>query len=203
MTQKFTPAALAAFAVLSLLAAPSQADPRDDDDSGSALNTRLPTGQWITPTAARQSVYQPLLPRLPDAPTLPAGYAQSEALSPDGKTLLVLTSGYNYVVDAAGKFLPKDSTQFVFVYDVSRSTPVQRQVLQVSNSYVGIAFAPDGKSFYVPGAGEDNVHVFALQGGSWAESGTPIPLGHATGLGLAQGPTATGIAVTADGKRAV
>ncbi len=170
---------------------------------GTTPRTRLPSGQWITPTAASGAVYQPLMPGLKDMPSLPAGYAQSEALSPDGKTLLVLTSGYNYVVDANGKFLPADSTQFIFVFDVSRGAPKQKQVLQVSNSYVGIVFAPDGKSFYVPGAGEDNVHVFALQGGAWAESGSPIPLGHAAGNGLAQGPTATGIAVTADGKRAL
>jgi YVTN family beta-propeller protein len=175
----------------------------NDGDAQHAERTRLPTGQWISPTLARGSTYQRLLPNLKDAPNLPAGYAQSETLSPDGSTLLVLTSGYNYVVDANGKFLPADSTQFVFVFDVSRGAPVQRQVLQVSNSFVGIAFAPDGRSFYVPGAGEDNVHVFALQGAGWAESGAPIKLGHSSANGLAQGPTATGIAVTADGTRAL
>ena len=176
-----------------------------DHDRGTQApgRTRLPTGQWITPTEARGAVYMPLRPGLQDMPSLPAGYAQSEALSPDGKTLLVLTSGYNYVVDGAGKFLPKDSTQFVFVFDVSHGEPVQKQVVQVSNSYVGIAFAPDGKSFYVPGAGEDNLHVFTLGAAGWSESGTPIKLGHSAGNGLAQGPTATGIAVTADGKRAL
>jgi len=76
-------------------------------------------------------------------------------------------------------------------------------VLKVSNSYVGIAFSPDGRKFYVPGAGEDNVHVFALNSGTWTESGAPIKLGHTSGLGIGQGPTATGIAVTVDGTRAV
>ena len=163
----------------------------------------LPTGQYITPMAAPNAVYQPLLPNLPDAPTVKAGYADSEALSPDGRTLLVLTTGYNYVVDGNGKKLPKDSTQFIFVFDVSSGAAVQRQILQVSNSFVGIAFAPDGKTFYVPGAGEDNVHVFALQGSTWGESGKPIPLGHKTANGIAQMPLASGIAVTADGTRAV
>ena len=170
---------------------------------GTVSTTQLPTGQVMSPTAAPGSVYTVLNPGLKDNPTLAAGYAQSEALSPDGKTLLILTSGYNYVVDANGKYLPADSTQFVFVYDVSGAAPVQKQVLPVSNSYVGIAFSPDGSKFYVPGAGEDNLHVFASTAGSWAESGTPIKLGHSAGLGLAQGPTATGVAVTADGTRAV
>ena len=178
--------------------------------STSALNGQnghgqavLPTGQTITPTAAPRALYQPLLPRLADVPNLPAGYAVSEALSPDGKTLLVLTTGYNFVVDGTGKELPNDSTQFIFVFDVSRGTAVQKQVLQVSNSFVGIAFAPNGMTFYVPGAGEDNIHVFALQGGAWMEWGAPIKLGHTAGVGIAQGPLASGIAVTADGKRAV
>lgn len=163
----------------------------------------LPTGQTITPTAAPGTVYTPLLPKLPDMPNLPAGYAETTVLSPDGKTLLVLTTGYNYVVDGQGKGLPNDSTQFVFVYDVSNGPAVQKQVLQVSNSFVGIAFSPDGNSFYVPGAAEDNVHVFTQQNGSWAENGSPIKLGHKAGVGLAQTPLASGIAVTADGTRAV
>ncbi|GAC1412568.1 MAG: alkaline phosphatase family protein [Burkholderiaceae bacterium] len=117
---------------------------------------------------------------------------------------MVLTTGYNYITDDKGVFVPGDSTQFVFVFDVSSGNPVQKQVLPVSNSYVGIAFAPDGKKFYVPGGGEDNLHVFALGTNGWAESGTPVPLGHnKTGNGLAQGPLASGIAVTADGARAV
>jgi len=170
---------------------------------GNVSTTPLPTGQLMSPTAAPGSVYTVLNPGLKSNPTLPAGYAQSEVLSPDGKTLLVLTSGYNYIVDANGKFLPSDSTQFIFVFDVSGGAPVQKQVLSVSNSYVGIAFSPDGKKFYVPGAGEDNLHVFALNAGAWGEAGAPIKLGHAAGLGLAQGPTAMGVAVTADGTRAL
>ncbi|WP_407692538.1 beta-propeller fold lactonase family protein [Ramlibacter aquaticus] len=170
---------------------------------GTVSTTPLPTGQLMSPTATPGAAYMTLVPGFKTNPSLPAGFAQSEALSPDAKTLLVLTSGYNYVVDSSGKQVPGDSTQFVFVFDVSAGAPVQKQVLPVSNSYVGIAFAPDGKKFYVPGAGEDNIHVFAFNGTAWAESGTPIKLGHTSANGLAQGPTATGIAVTADGTRAV
>lgn len=190
-------------ALAALTSCGSSSDDNPAPTLGVVTTTQLPTGQVMSPTAAPGSVYTVLNPGLKDNPSLPAGYAQSEVLSPDGKTLLVLTSGYNYVVDASGKELPADSTQFVFVFDVSGSAPVQKQVLQVSNSYVGIAFSPDGSKFYVPGAGEDNLHVFASTNGTWAESGTPIKLGHSAGLGLAQGPTATGVAVTADGTRAV
>lgn len=104
------------------------------------IGTLLPSGQWITPTAAPGSVYQTLqAPPLASGTQLPAGFAQSEVLSPDGKTLLVLISGYNYVVDGKGNFLADNSTQYVFVFDVSTGTPVQTQVVNVSNSYIGIA----------------------------------------------------------------
>ena len=204
MQQKVVGITIGLIATASLIACGGNSnDPATAPTLGDVTTTQLPTGQLMSPTAAPGSVYSVLNPGLKDNPTLPAGYAQSEALSPNGKTLLILTSGYNYVVDATGKFLPADSTQFVFVYDVSGATPVQKQVLPVSNSYVGIAFSPDGSKFYVPGAGEDNLHVFTSTAGTWAESGTPIKLGHSAGLGLAQGPTATGVAVTADGARAV
>src|SRR6266403_1016823 len=185
------------------LAGPSIAVAETQEPTEATETTLLPTGQRISPTAAQGATYSILNPGLADNPTLPAGFAQSEALSPDGRTLLVLTSGYNFVVDDKGRFLPADSTQFVFVFDVSKGAPVQKQVLRVSNSSVGIAFSPDGRKFYVSGAGEDNVHVFALNAGTWTESGAPIKLGHTSGLGIGQGATATGIAVTADGARAV
>ena len=55
----------------------------------------LHTGMRITPTAAPGSVFQTLNPDLPGLPDFVAGQAVSTALSPDGRTLLVLTSGYN------------------------------------------------------------------------------------------------------------
>lgn len=171
---------------------------------GTVSTTLLPTGQLISPTASPGATFINLIPGIKTTPSLPAGFAQTEALSPDGKTLLVLNSGYNYITDDKGVFIPGDSTQFVFVFDVSSGKPVQKQVVPVSNSYIGIAFAPDGKKFYVPGGGEDNIHVFALGTSGWAESGKPIALGHNNvGNGLAQNPLASAIAITADGTRAV
>lgn len=201
------PTAAASIAAEASALAANEAIDADDEDGREGRRGQgllLPTGQRLTPLAAPNASYHKLLaPKSAGISQLPAGFAQSEALSPDGKTLLVLTSGYNYVVDGKGNFLPDQSTQFVFVYDVSGARPVQKQVLKVSNSYIGIAFSPDGKRFYVPGAGEDNVHVFSKTGAVWAESGAPIKLGHASTNGLLQDPTASGIAVTADGKRAV
>jgi DNA-binding beta-propeller fold protein YncE len=164
----------------------------------------LPTGQYLTPTAAPGSTFTALNPGLPDAPDFTVGQTISEALSPDRKTLLVLTSGYNYVSDAKGAYLPGDSSEYVFVFDVSHGAAVKKQVLRVPNTYVGIAFAPDGKRFVVSGGGDDSLHVFEFASGSWSESSvSPIKLGHTSGLGIAQGPMAQGVAITADGLEAV
>jgi DNA-binding beta-propeller fold protein YncE len=79
--------------------------------------------------------------------------------------------------------------------------------LPVPNTFAGIAFDPSGQKFYVGGGKDDNIHVFTLQGdGSWAETGSPIALGHNAGEGLAleaNPPVTAGIAVTPDGQRLV
>src|SRR5712692_2836928 len=56
----------------------------------------LPTGKSITPTAAKGSLFQSLNPGLA-APfaDFAADHAVTTATSPDGNTLLILTSGYN------------------------------------------------------------------------------------------------------------
>jgi hypothetical protein len=41
----------------------------------------------------------------------------------------VLTSGYNLVNNSAGNTIPADSTQFVFVYNISKNVPVQIQAI--------------------------------------------------------------------------
>ncbi|GAC1550227.1 MAG: hypothetical protein NVS2B9_16550 [Myxococcales bacterium] len=130
-------------------------------------------------------------------------HAVSSELSPDGRTLLVLTSGYNRNNGPDGKTIASESNEYVFVYDVSVVPAVQRQVLQVPNTFCGLAFAPDGQRFYVAGGVDDSVHVFALYGGTFREAGAPISLGHKAGLGLGTKPAAAGIGITADGKRAV
>jgi hypothetical protein len=70
----------------------------------------LPNGQSITPTAAPGAIFNPLNPGLTDYPDFTAGQAVTTAVSPDGTTLLVLTSGYNRNNDASGKVIPRDST---------------------------------------------------------------------------------------------
>jgi len=180
----------------------------------------LPTGMAITPTAARGSKLLFLNHDLPGMPEFLADHPIATVLSPDGSTLLVLTSGFNRVYDIKAKIVPALSNEYVFIYDVTQNPPVKRQVLAVANTHMGIAWAPDGRTFYVAGGSDDNVHVFrqSVSGQSaapkgpraWEEELPPIDLGHKEGLGLndeegskdhKNKPAAAGLAVSRDGRR--
>src|SRR5579872_3582756 len=159
-----------------------------------------PTGQAITPTAAPGAIFQRLVPDLPDFPGHAAGQASALALSPDGRTLLILTSGYNLMFGDDGKPIPAESTEYVFVYDVGGPAPVKRQVIQIPNSFVGLAWAPDGARFHVSGGVDDDVLEYAAGAAGYAPART-FPLGHAAGLGLKVRPEAGELALSPDGSR--
>src|ERR1039458_830710 len=153
-------------------------------------------GQQITPLAPPNSRFEPMNPDLPDNSAWLAGQAVTTVVSPDGKTLLVLTSGYNRVNNTDGtSFRWSDSKEYAFIYDISKHTPVKKQVVQVPNTYNGIVFDPSGAAFYVSGGmgdfpfdkAGDNVHVITLGAdGIWVEKpGSELALGHNAGLGLA------------------
>ena len=181
--------------------------------AGPVRSQSLPnTGQQLTPLGG----FQPLNPGLADVPGWLAGQAVTAITSPDHKTLLVLTSGYNLVNYTsgpdAGNQNNTDSTEYVFVYNISSLTPVQTQVIKVPNTYAGIAINPNGKELYVSGGVDDDVHIYSLGTNKlWAEeAGSPVALGHAAsppvslgGVGLAVQPAAAGVAVTSDGQKLV
>jgi DNA-binding beta-propeller fold protein YncE len=143
-----------------------------------------------------------LNPGLPQLPEFKAGMAVTTAVSPDGRTLLVLTSGFNQNLDADGNVDPTTSNEYVFVYDVSNPQPRKTQVLQIeTNAFDGLVWNPNGREFYVSGGPDDLVHRFQVEGNTWAEA-SPIPLNHGgVGLGL-YGilPVAAGMGITGDGK---
>lgn len=175
--------------------------------SAAYAQTILPTGATITPNAAPGSVFLKLQVALPDFPNYTPDGAETTAISPDGKTLLILTSGYNLNVDINYNLLLPDSGEYVFVYDISTpKTPVQKQVVLLTGgerAFGGITWSPDGTKFYVAGGADDNIHTFAQTAGKWAEVGTPINLKHNPDLMseiTETGPTAALIGVTADGK---
>jgi len=176
--------------------------------------------QKITPLAVPNSRFETLNPDLPGMPEWLAGQAVTTVVSPDKKTLLVLTSGYNRVYTSTPStpypWYTPYSYEYVFVYDISTSTPVKKQVVKISNTYNGIVFDPSGKAFYVAGGVDDNIHIFTrIADGTWGEAGSPLALGHSTqGVGLpgsgdsSQGvnlqvgvkPCAAGVALSSDGK---
>src|SRR5208282_5743357 len=170
---------------------------------GGPSGEMLPTGQRITPTAATGANFQDLDPGLASYPDHRAGMAVTTVVSHDGKTLLILTSGFNKMSLPNGKEDPDASNEYVFVFDISQRTPRQTQVLQVANTDVGIAFAPDDSHFYVAGGVDDTLHFYAGANGRWAEDGAAVALGHKEGLGIAMKPSAAGLAVTADGAKIV
>jgi DNA-binding beta-propeller fold protein YncE len=174
----------------------------------------LSTGQLITPLAPKGARFQALNPHLAGNPTYTVGQAVTTVISPDGKTLLILTSGYNLVNyttgTSAGTPNPVDSTEFVFVFDISTGNAIQKQVLRVANTYSGIAFSPNGLQFFVSGGRNDDVHIFGVKAGVWSEVQTPVQLGHLAlanpkrdsggGLGLGMKPMAAGLAISANGE---
>src|SRR5258706_3941446 len=178
------------------------------DNDGPKKGTFIPTGVRITPSAAPGSSFQALNPGLSFDPNFTVGQAVTTATSPDGNTLLILTSGYNSQNFTSGpnkgNTNPAESNEYIFVFDISGGKPLQTQVLQVPNAFDGLAFNPSGKEFYASGGPDDDVHFYGLTGGTWAESGSPVKLGHAGALGLGSiTPGAMGLAVTGEGKRLV
>ncbi len=166
----------------------------------------LPTGQNVTPQSAPGSIFKPLTADLPIVGTQLVGGGAATAISPDGTTLFVLTAGYNAWNGPDGKRIADASTEHLFVYGISGGLMLQQDV-HVPNSYGGLALAPDGRTLYVAGGVDDNVHTYSVDAaGVWAESGAPIPLGHASGNGLIRGnaaalkPMAAGLALTKDGR---
>jgi hypothetical protein len=96
----------------------------------------LPSGQFVTPLAIPGAQLQNL--ELRRFPQLIAGGAMTSVMSPGGKTLLVLTSGYA---------VHSNSPQYIFLYDLSSSRPNKRQTIRIPNSFAGIAFDPNGETF--------------------------------------------------------
>jgi DNA-binding beta-propeller fold protein YncE len=197
--------ALCALGSISCFAAAKPPRPFDDDDDRKA--EFIPTGVHITPNAAKGARFVALNPDLPFDPQFTAGQATTTEISPDGKTLLILTSGYNSQNftrgPQAGKKNPAESVEYVFVYDLSSGTPVKSQTLQIPNAFDGLAFHPDGKEFYVSGGPDDNVHVFVAGAKGWSEDArSPIVLGNGKSV-FDISAAAAGLAVTADGKRLV
>jgi len=224
---------LAALSLLALAALPTWGHGRirfDDDDH--AKQSPTPPGLFITPTALPHAVQQVLNPGLANYPNFVAGEAVKAVVSPDGKTLAVLTAGQNSLYfpnvgepsdpNPPGSLIGKldqgtsttqlgASTQFLFLYDISggnKTKPVLKQVIQQANAHVGLVWSPDSNTLYAAGGCDDVVYVYSSNG-----NGT-IPLGHlpcpfpqgsnTSGLGInGVAPNVAGLAISANGKTLV
>jgi WD40 repeat protein len=214
------PAALALMLGPVLLAQPGA---RPDDEK-----SPTPPGLYITPMALPGAMQQLLNPGLANYPNFVAGQAVKAVVSPDGKTLAILTAGMNSlfhpntdcsITDPTcliGKVDTAASTQFLFLYDITgpnKSKPVMKQVIQQVNSHVGLVWSPDSQTLYAAGGCDDAVYVYGSNGTSFGLK-NKISLGHApngcvsnaanrTGLGLGVEPNVAGLAISSDGKTLV
>ena len=161
----------------------------------------LPTGQAITPLAVAGARFTPLVTHVGPNPRYVADGAAAIAVSPDGREMLVLTSGFNRHNGADGKIIEQQSTQYVFRYAIDESGARRLQTLQVPNSFGGIAWQPGGRGFVVGGGVDDALYLFTRRGSRFMPVGK-ISLGHKAGLGADVQPQAAGVAVSPDGRRA-
>jgi len=154
----------------------------------------LPTGQVITPTAAPGSTLQVLSTGLRADGDADAAEAVNTALSPDGKTLLVLTSGWNKSNRLPSGTLitfpaldpntgaSMDTTalsEWVFVYSLNSNGSVTKlQQISIPSTYSGLRWAPDGGRFYVSGGQDDRVYVYKSNGSEFVPDTPFVLLGH-------------------------
>ncbi len=149
--------------------APGTVGPRSD---GTAI---APTGHHITPVG-----------RQTELGDLPLG----QALSPDGRTLLVSNDG--------------QGTQSLQMVDVASGRVAQTLPYAAPKSlFVGVSFSPDGRSAYASGGGDNTVHRYSVAGQQLTER-TPFALPTSAPGSIAKiKPFPAGLAVTPDGSRVV
>lgn len=165
----------AVLALLCIGAPVLMAPQRSDAQVGSTV---LPDGFYITPTAAPGSIFQKLATGLRPDGSANASGAVNTALSPDGTALLILTTGYNtgFNTQAADGTpivwpaldpttgLPTSTTtpnaEWVFVFDVRGARPIEKQLINIPNTYHGLQWDPSGTRFYVAGGIDDRVEIY-------------------------------------------
>jgi YVTN family beta-propeller protein len=153
----------------------------------------LPDGFYITPTAAPGSIFQNLPTGLRPDGSANADGAVTTALSPDGTALLIVTTGYNTEFFMQGPEgtpilwpaldpltgIPSSTltpnAEWVFVYDVRGAKPVQKQKINIPNTYQGLIWDPSGTRFYVAGGIDDRVEIFKNSNTGASADGNYVP----------------------------
>ncbi|MDQ7978196.1 bifunctional YncE family protein/alkaline phosphatase family protein [Paraburkholderia sp. SARCC-3016] len=131
-------------------------------------------------------------------------------LSPDGNTLAVITAGYNTVYTGANNATldAADSTQYIFIYDVSGANKVSPKLVQAihqNNAFDGLVWNGN-RTLYGTGGVDDKVYVYnrasAAPQSQWTQTAA-IALNHSKGIGSGAKPNAGGLALSADGRTLV
>ncbi|MGC2301569.1 MAG: putative Ig domain-containing protein, partial [Acidobacteriaceae bacterium] len=144
-----------------------------------------------------------------------AGQAVSTAVSPDGSTLLILTSGFNRVFQGPFPiFDPLYSTEYIFVFDITGKSPAFKQAIPVPNAYHGIVWDPivNNHTFYVSGGmgdapfgtdpipyplpnNGDNIHIVTQQADGTYKAVAELDLGQDSSNVAAGHPSGNGLPV--------
>jgi YVTN family beta-propeller protein len=164
----------------------------------------IPTGQYLTPLYVPGSSYQRLSTGLRADGNADADSGMTAIASPDGKTMLVLTSGFNVsfnyengqpilfpVLDpktglAATFTNPTtgkpatgyNQAEWVFVYDISGGVPKRLQQIPIPDTYNGLVWDPNGGRFYVSGGVDDRLLVYKSSASGFVPDAPFIVLGH-------------------------
>jgi DNA-binding beta-propeller fold protein YncE len=119
--------------------------------------------------------------------------AVNTALSPDGTALLILTTGYNTGFDTQGPAallscgmrstllqacrhpLPRRTRSGCSFSTFAATHPVQKQLINIPNTYHGLVWDPSGTRFYVAGGIDDRVEVFKNSNSGASADGTYVP----------------------------
>ena len=180
-------------------------------------------GQQITPLAPQDSRFETLNPDLPDNPAWLAGQAVTTVVSPDHKTLLVLTSGYNRFYNTNSPRTVHGRTRMSTCSSTTFRRP-RRSRSKWCRSRIpttGLSSIHPARLFTCPAAADDNVHIVTLNaarnlGGAarnraclgpraWAMALSGMPDVGAGSINLQVGvqPCAAGVAISNDGKTLV
>lgn len=196
--------------------------PQSIPNMGQSITPLAPTGSNFQFLDTGMVVSDPFDPDVPPVEWL-AGQGASSVVSPDGNTLLVLTSGYNRIFQGPFPlFDPLYSSEYIFIYDITNHTPIFQQAVPIPNAYHGIVWdpIPANHAFYVSGGmgdapygtdpipypkpfNGDNIHIIAQNQTThkWSEVaeldlGQDIP---SQGLIVASGhPSGNGLPVPND-----
>ncbi len=171
-------AALASATLITGAASVAHADDSIPDNSGAAP---LPSGQLITTRAIPGAIFTNMtvnIPSLTNPVVGPDGAIQSALNPADGKTLVVMTSGYNTYDTATGATAPASyngvtGPEYIFVFDTTNpAAPVQNQnplgqtvatpavALTPQDTFQGLIWSLDGTKLYVSGGTDATVYIY-------------------------------------------